>query len=79
MYFARKLPSDKINFSLGLEPKNQKGELDCEISGPDGNPVEADVSKLGPDGPFQVSYIPTGKLILCFKILLLEDADLNVI
>ena len=42
---------------LGLEPNNLKAQLECEINGPDGNPVEADVSKLGPDGPFQVRYV----------------------
>ena len=52
--------SYKLNFSfIGLEPNNLKAQadldlLECEINGPDGDPVEADVSKLGPDGLFQV-------------------------
>ncbi len=35
-------------------PPNQQSQVECEISDPDGNPVEAEVSKLGPEGPFQV-------------------------
>ena len=51
-------PNDFIVDTADL-PANSKAELECDITGPDGNPVEADVSKMGPDGPFQVSYIPT--------------------
>ena len=57
---SKQLPSYKLNFSfIGLEPNNLKAQadlnlLECEINGPDGDPVEADVSKLGPDGLFQV-------------------------
>lgn len=39
-------------------PENLKAQVQCDITGPDGNPVEAEVNKLGPDGPYQVSYIP---------------------
>ena len=48
-------PNDFI-VDLGDLPNNLKAEIQCEISGPDGDPVEADVSKMGPDGPFQVRY-----------------------
>ena len=51
-------PNDFIVDTADL-PANSKAQLECDITGPDGNPVEADVSKMGPDGPFQVSYIPT--------------------
>jgi hypothetical protein len=51
-------PNDFIVDTSNL-PSNLKAEIQCEISGPDGNPVEADVTRLEPEGPFQVSYIPT--------------------
>ena len=52
-------PNDFIVDTSDLPKGNLKSQVQCEISGPDGNPVEADVTKMGPDGPFQVSYIPT--------------------
>ena len=58
-------PNDFL-VDVGDLPANSKAELQCEITGPDGAPVEADVSRVGDgeDGPngggaFQVSYIPT--------------------
>ncbi len=51
-------PNDFIVDTSALPP-NATAQVECEISGPDGNNVEVDVTKMGPEGPFQVSYIPT--------------------
>ena len=62
-------PNDFIVDTSGLVSEAEpslKATLECEINGPDGNPVEADVSKLGPEGPFQVSLDIPGPIFYIF-------------
>ena len=35
-------------------PPDQRADIQCDISGPDGSPVDCFVNKMGPDGPYQV-------------------------
>ena len=36
-------------------PPDQRADIQCDISGPDGSPVDCFVNKMGPDGPYQVN------------------------
>ena len=39
-------------------PADQRADIECDITGPDGSPVDSFVNKMGPDGPYQISYTP---------------------
>ena len=39
-------------------PPDQRADIECDITGPDGSPVDSFVNKMGPDGPYQISYTP---------------------
>ena len=36
-------------------PPDQRADIQCDIAGPDGSPVDCFVNKMGPDGPYQVN------------------------
>ena len=38
-------------------PPDQRSDIQCDIAGPDGSPVDSFVNKMGPDGPYQVSEV----------------------
>ena len=48
-------------------PADVRSDIYCDISGPDGSPVDSFVNKMGPDGPYQVcnsrsiQYLPDMK------------------